>query len=58
LSGTNKGIALAASNDNFDGKTCVVSGWGHMETGIEQNYQLTLCDIKQKIDQKQVWFIR
>ena len=33
LSGGNKAVALASANDNFDGQICVVSGWGHTETG-------------------------
>ena len=33
LSGANKAVALASASDNFDGQICVVSGWGHTETG-------------------------
>ncbi|WAR15176.1 CELA1-like protein [Mya arenaria] len=33
LSGVNGIIALANNGENFDGQTCELSGWGHIETG-------------------------
>jgi len=45
LSGANKAVALASASDNFDDQICVVSGWGHTDTGNATfNFVRRLCN--------------